>query len=75
MNAVLFLPAEILFEVVDYYGSFQGPSQSAKVFDVVSLTGKVVLKMNSVLAIQAMCNQTLSVETVKNFVGILAKFG
>jgi hypothetical protein len=73
VNAVLLLPAEILFEVVDYYGAFDGAAQTSQIFDVVSLAGEVILQMDRMLTIESVGNQTLCVEAVKNFVGVLNK--
>ena len=54
--SIILLPAEILLEVVDYYGTFKRTAQTRQIFYVVSLTGEVVLKMYSVLTVEAVCN-------------------
>ena len=56
VNSILFLPAEVLLEVVDYYGAFYRTAQTSEIFDIVSLTRKVILKMDCMLTVETMCD-------------------
>jgi len=73
VNSVVLLPAEILLEIIDYNGAFKRPAQTSQILNVVSLTGEVVLKMNRMLTVETVCDYTLSVKAVQNFVGILIR--
>lgn len=71
MNAILFLPTKVFLQVIDYYGAFNGTTQTSQIFHIVSLTREVVLKMDCMLTIETVCDKTLCVKAVKNFVGVL----
>ena len=71
MDTVLLLPAKVLLQVVNYYGALQRSSKPTKIFHVVSLTSKVVLEVDSMLAIEPVSYKPLCVEAVQNFVGVL----
>jgi hypothetical protein len=70
VDAVLLLPTEVFFKVVNYNCRLQTSSNSRKVFNVVNLLREIILQMHSMLSVQSVRNHPPCVQSVQHFVGI-----